>query len=259
MELAGLRFLLRGDDPAWHRRILARYEGFLATSGAGAFVIDAAITCGADPADVAAERDTPPAATWSCERLALRAATFSAEADLGAGRGAVAGPALAYPVDALLRLLVAALLDDGLLVHAALLVDGDRAWLAAGPSGSGKSTLAALLPEHAAADELAAVRLGPGDGPLGCGLPFWRGRARQAPLAGIYVLRHAATCARARLTPREAMRRLAPEVVWPLGPCGAVDRRLGVLARLVDRVPVWDLGFRPEREVWSTIAREIDE
>jgi len=254
VELAGHRFLLRGPDDAWQRRILARYEGFIVEAGDDPFVVDVAAAGTLDPAAIAAERLTPPAAAWEGDKLRLGSTTFEAEADLDMRHATVTGPPLAYPVDALLRFLLAALLDDGLLVHAALLVEGDRSWLATGPSGSGKSTLAALLPERAAADELAAVRLRAGDVAVGHGLPFWRGRRTRAPLAGIYVLRHGRQCRRTRLDPKTALRRLAPEVMWPIGPPGQVDLRLTLATELISKVPAWELEFRPEAEVWDTIA-----
>lgn len=257
VELAGHAFLLRGDDPSWHHRALARYASFVSESGTNPFVIDVTTVAGTDPAAIVLERDTPPDSRWEAGRLVLRSRTYAADADLHARRATVKGPPLAYPVDALLRFLLAGLLDDGLLIHAALLVDGDRSWLATGPSGSGKSTLAALLPEHAAADELAAVRAADGD-VIGHGLPFWLGRRVHARLAGIYLLRHGPRCRRVRLDPRAALRGLAPEVLWPLGPPGATDHGLALLQRIVARVPVWSLEFRPHPEVWDTMTRGND-
>jgi len=260
LELAGHRFTLRSDDPAWARRIRARYEGFLLSdlpAPKDAFEIEVATGRAVRSADLESELREPFAVSRRADRLQLHGAQFAAEADLALRRASVSGPPFTYPVDALLRQLLAHLLDDGLLIHAALLLDGERqAFVASGPSGCGKSTLAGLLPEQAAADELVAVRLPPAGPPMAYGLPFWKGRPRQAPLAGVHLLRHAPACARTRLDPAAALRRVAPEVLWPAGPEAAVGARLDLLADLIARVPVWDLGFRPHPEVWETIAAE---
>ena len=143
---------------------------------------------------------------------------------------------------------------DGLLLHAALLVDDERAFLCAGPSGCGKSTLAELLPGAALCDELAVARRDAKGRWMAWSLPFWHGRPGSGRLAAIHLLEHGRRSARRGLSPAEALRRIAPEVIWPAHDEAAAGRALDLLGALAAEVPVSALAFRPEREVWNLIA-----
>ncbi len=257
-SLAGFTFRFRGRDADWYRRTSTRLEGFAVPETGEAFQVDVEATRPAVAADMEREREQPARASWANGRLTLEGNTYRAEADFETRRASLIGPPNAYPVDGLLRWLLASLCEDGLLVHGTLLVDGRRAWLAAGPSGCGKSTLARLFPEYAASDELSAVRKAAGGGFIGFGLPFWSGKPLAARLEGIHLLRHGRRTERHRLGPGEAIRRLGPEVMWPGGSRDATDRRLATLGTLAETVPVWDLAFRPHRSVWAAICDEVD-
>lgn len=179
---------------------------------------------------------------------------FAARADLEHGTAEVEGPAAVYPVDMVLRELLPAL-TTGVILHCALLGDGMATWACGGASGSGKSTLAALLPEHALCDELAHIA--DCDGRFhGRSLPYWEARPGGAPLAGIAILRHGAEHRRTPLTPPQALRALATEVVWPTFSEPAMERRFAALGRLVESVPVWQLEFAPRADVWDVITAE---
>ena len=140
------------------------------------------------------------------------------------------------------------------MIHAAALAEGDRGWVFSGPSGSGKSTLAGLFPERALCDEFVALSLD-GDRPRLGALPFWTSRRGVAELAGIFLLRHGERDRRRRLGAGEAFARLRREVVWPTFDQSHLGRAFDTLCRLIEAVPVWELAFRPRREVWSTIDR----
>jgi hypothetical protein len=154
----------------------------------------------------------------------------------------------------LVRSLLPGLLEDGLVAHAAVLLDGERGFLCCGRSGAGKSTLSRLAGSRRGSDELGAVRRVGGEWTV-CSLPFWRGRAGSARLDGVFLLRHAACDERRRLSPAEATAAVGRHVLWPMEEPEAAQRALDLLADLVARVPVWDLGFVPTTAVWELIAR----
>ncbi len=188
-------------------------------------------------------------------RLKLASETFEMELDASHRRVELAGPLATYPLDRLIQTLWYESHEGGLMIHAAALADAGRGWIFSGPSGVGKSTLAGLFPEHALCDEFAALSL---DGPtprLGS-LPFWHSRRGSAELAGIHLLVHGKADRRRRLAPGEAFARLRREVVWPTFDGEALNRAFGTLCRLIESVPVWELAFRPGREVWSVIQGE---
>ncbi len=177
------------------------------------------------------------------------------EIDASRRRIDLVGPPATYPLDRLIQALWYESHEHGLMLHAAALADGDRGWIFSGPSGVGKSTLAGLFPERALCDEFVALSLDGRVPRLGA-LPFWHSRRGSANLVGIYLLRHGENDHRRRLDPGEAFARLRREVVWPTFDTGALNRAFATLFRLIESVPVWELAFRPGREVWRVILGE---
>ena len=182
----------------------------------------------------------------------------TAEVDLGGRRARLTIPPSPHALAVVFRHLLPVAVEDGLVLHAALLARGERAWLCCGPSGAGKSTLARLLPAHARCDEMAAVRCLGGRW-QGEALPFWQSRPGRSPLEAVYLLRHGEAHRRRQLDRRSAVRQLLPHLLWPTGSPPALDRALGMLCDLVGRVSVYDLEFLPRPDVLEVIARAPDE
>ena len=254
LSLAGHGFLLRADDRRWLDVLAPRYAPFAATAAGPVCEVELRAT-GEPPPDwqALAPLLEPPTRTTTENALALVAAGYRVALDAGGRWGRAEGPLHRAPVDQLLRhALPLRLAADGLLLHGALLADERGAFVCCGPSGCGKSTLARLLPARAHCDELAAVRRHE-DGWGGWSLPYWHGRPAALPLRGLHLLRHGADHARVRLRPEDALRRLAREVLWPAFPAAA-ERAFAALATLVAELPVWELSFRPQPDVWEVLA-----
>lgn len=191
------------------------------------------------------------------QSVRVRSRSIHAVVDLSTGRGELSAPLHRHGADILGRALLAAARPESLLVHAALVVDGERAFLCAGPSGSGKSTLARQLGERARCDEL--VRLDRHThGWRAAALPFWHGRPGGGDLIAIRLLRPAATSPEVgliELSPSEARRRLAAELVWPSFSAAHVERALDGLDRLLLEVSVAELRLRLDSEIWPLLSR----
>jgi hypothetical protein len=194
-------------------------------------------------------------------RLEIERHDFLATLDLRARAGTVALGAVDHiAVDTFLRVAYSlALLEaGGLLVHAASLGRGARAWVFAGPSGSGKTTLTRLSPEATLlSDEISIVRLA-ADGARCHGSPFWGELARPGDnvavrLAAIHFLRHADRHAATPVVPRASLAALLPNVLFFAAEPSLVARVLDVAGTLVQRVPCFALGFRPDAAVWEAI------
>lgn len=179
----------------------------------------------------------------------------TARVDLRARNATIRGPMTSAPVDELMPRLLPLLYPEGLILHGGALAEDGRAWLFTGPSGVGKSTLAALFPDKALCDELVAVRAHDG-GFWVQSLPYWTAKPGTASLQSICLLRHGVDHVRTRLTPAAALRRLAPQVTWPVLHQGAMAHCFDALAALVETVPVWDLAFAPRADVWRVITQE---
>ena len=179
----------------------------------------------------------------------------SIEVDLVDREASIRGPRALYPFDLLVSYLLPIILDRGVLFHAAALAADGRGWIAAGPSGSGKSTLARIAGEAALCDESVAVRLEAG-APKLIATPYWRARPGEAELAGIFLLQHGEETKRRRLPAGEAVARISRQVQWPVCSRRRMRGAFDDVVSVVERVPVWDLTFRPHAETWDLIRKE---
>lgn len=258
VEIGGVRTAIVTRHPDVADVVTDRYAGFLSPGPA-----DWRIETGLRPEGLVDQEDVTVRAGGGPGRLTVERHDFVATLDVPARTGTLALGAVDHvALDTFLRVVYSlALLPAGaLLVHAASLGRGERAWMFAGPSGSGKTTLTRLSPDATLlSDEISVVRLGAGDTACCYGSPFWgelgeAGRNAAVPLTAIHFLRHADRHATTALTPRRALVSLLPNVLFFAAEPALVARVLDVAARLVERVPCFALGFRPEASVWEAIV-----
>ena len=257
VEIADLRTTFLTRDPEVLDVVAHRYAGFLAPGPA-----DWRIETGRRPEGLVGLEDVVVRPAGGPGRLAVERHDFAATLDLSARTGRLALGAVDHvAVDTFLRVAYSlALLEAGaLLVHAASLGRGTRAWMFAGPSGSGKTTLTRLSPDTTLlSDEISIVRVGVGAAACCYGSPFWgelgeAGCNAAVPLTAVHFLHHADRHATTPLTPRRALQSLLPNVLFFAAEPALVARVLDVAAALVERVPCYALGFRPEASVWEAI------
>ena len=258
VEIGGVRTAIVTHHAEVADVVTDRYAGFLSPGPA-----DWRIETGLRPEGLVDQEDVTVRAGGGAGRLTVERHDFVATLDVPARTGTLALGAVDHvAVDTFLRVAYSlALLPAGaLLVHAASLGRGTRAWMFAGPSGSGKTTLTHLSPDATLlSDEISVVRLGAGDTACCYGSPFWgelgeAGRNAAVPLSAIHFLRHADRHATTALTPRRALVSLLPNVLFFAAEPALVARVLDVAAGLVERVPCFALGFRPEASVWEAIV-----
>jgi hypothetical protein len=187
------------------------------------------------------------------EPLRFAASTYDTAVDLPGRRAWIAGRVRPGTVVNVMRYLLPLLLPGGVAFHAGVLAEEDRGFLMAGRSGSGKSSLARLLRGRALGDEIGVV-LPAASGFTVHGSPHRVGRRGGARLAGVYLLARGERHERARLDPGAALGRLAALAFWPLGHEREMRSTLEALGCLVETVPVWELRFRLQSDVWETIA-----
>jgi len=259
VAIAGLLTAVIAPDSNVADIVRDRYEGFL-TSGTPDWRLDVEVRAAARKAsdgDVVVSREDGAA------RFLVRRADFAATVDLEARRARLAlADANEYSIDSFLRILYSLALVDarGLVVHAASVVRRGVAHLFCGCSGSGKTTVARLSPDAILlSDELSIPRLA--DAGTRChGTPFWGELARggtdcAAPLAGIYFLEHGTRHAIRAVTPRLALERLLPNVLFFAKDTRLGGRVLDVAADLLETIPCFDLSFRLDPGFWEVIDR----
>jgi hypothetical protein len=154
--------------------------------------------------------------------------------------------------------------QDALWLHASGVVLHGRGHVFFGASGAGKTTVARLAAGHAdlLCDENLVLKLAP-VGPELLSTPFWGHSTppeliqrvnRCAPLAALYQLTHAPDFAATRLSPADAVTALLGTEKVATERVDSALAWLTVAGRLVERVPVYRLGFRPTVELWDFLT-----
>jgi len=257
LAIAGVRAAIVMRDATLADIVRQRYKGFLSAGKPRwriALDVDTVVPP-AVPGDVVVRRDGHPA------RLAVERGDFSAILDLDrrCGRVALNAPN-EFSIDSFLRIACTlALLDvPGLVVHAASLIRGDKAYLFCGRSGAGKTTLTRLSPDATLlSDELSIVTMS--NGHARChGTPFWgelarAGEDRCAPLHAVFFLHHGGRHTVEAVRPGDALKQLLSTVLFFAREPELTARVLGIASNLVESVPCFDLHFRPDAGFWELV------
>jgi hypothetical protein len=205
------------------------------------------------------------AGTGACAELATSADFTEAEVTLDPNWVGGASPVypLQFPLD---ELLVQGLLarGRGVELHACGVVAPSGAGLLfVGASGAGKTTTARLWARAGAAvisDDRVIVRRGR-DGLVLHGTP-WHGEERYAepvaaPLAAVFLLRHADTNDLASLSAAEAAARLFACAFPPFYDAAGLDFTIGFLGALAGQVRCMGLGFVPDETAVAFVSEAI--
>lgn len=252
LEIAGTTCRLRCDDSSFAAVLAARYAGFPA-GDEPEISIDVTVT-GPPAPDIVTAWSGPYARVTGDDRsITIEGLGFTAEFDERTGRGSIVQPPDPEPLETLLTAIYASRLlsKGGCVVHAATIVGRAGALVFFGPSGSGKTTVAELVGDGVLTDEITAIRSTP-SGYVVSSVP-WRGRARTAPLAGLFRLRQATTTSFTRLSPVEAVRHLLPSVFFARAEPAAVARFLETADSLASAVPAYDMCFTRDRGFWAAV------
>ncbi len=154
--------------------------------------------------------------------------------------------------------------QTGMMIHACGTILDGKGYIFAGASGAGKSTMARLWSRHNGAtvlgEECLIVRR-KGTSHWVYGTP-WVGETKitspqGAPLAGIYFLRHAPQNTARPLPPGEAVGRLLARSYLTLYEPGTARRGLDLCLDLVQAVPAYDFGFRPDPGAVDYVRRMV--
>lgn len=231
-------------DSTW--RLLRRPEGYALALVSPAF--------GPEPYRVALLNDN-----WTAGRLHVRLPAPEGDAD------STEGPVVVCPwMSPLDELLVANRLaeDQGILVHACGIREGDAGFLFIGDSGAGKSTTARLWDERGAevlSDERVIVRR-EGGGFRIYGSP-WHSSARAAsasfaPLRAVFILRHGAGNSLRAMSRIEVVTRVIRCAYPTYYHKDGMESATRILSDLSRVVPAYEFSFVPDA---SSIDFVLDE
>jgi hypothetical protein len=257
--IGGLPIGIQSSNRGFIAMLEIRYAGFLDEPVSGGILLDVEVVASVSDSD-GAEEDIQ--VRYVDGRWHINRGDFRAQWDPASRRGFVRQAAYPYAIDTVMRIVHSLVLAErgGFLVHSASVVRKGRAFLFSGISGAGKTTISRLAPPDATllTDEISYVRRA-GDIYEACGTPFAGDLGRPgeniaAPLAALYLLVQGPHNHAAPIAPAQAARRLLRNILFFADDAGLVEQMFRTACEFVSRVPVYELTFRPDTEVWNLIA-----
>ncbi|HEY6420259.1 MAG TPA: hypothetical protein VIX59_14775, partial [Candidatus Binataceae bacterium] len=257
--IGGLPINIQSADRGFIAMLEKRYAGFVAEPAIAAIRLEVDVVASVDDSD-----DEDLEVRYAGGRWMMKRGDFRAEWNPVTRRGRVRQAAFPYAIDAVIRILHSlelARIGGGFLLHSASAVRGGRAFLFSGVSGAGKTTISRLAPPDVTllTDEISYVRrAADGDGYQLFGTPFAGelgipGDNIAAPLAALYLLAQGADNHAAPLTAALAARRLLRNILFFADDAALVESLFRAACDFVAQVPVFELTFRPDAEVWDQI------
>jgi hypothetical protein len=151
------------------------------------------------------------------------------------------------------------------MVHASGVADGSRGIVFAGPSEAGKSTMAGLWERYGGVrvlnDDRIVLRKMGGKWRAyprpGVGEPRL-GSSDGVPLEAVFLIGHATENVARRLPSSGGARGLLPHLSLPAYDAAAIGATLGLLDDLLDQVPVYELGFRPDAAIVGFVRHGLE-
>lgn len=147
----------------------------------------------------------------------------------------------------------------GLLIHSSCVIENGKAHIFSGHSGAGKSTAAKLSqPRELLSDEATIVRITPHEAII-FNSPFRSemeatGFEKSAPLESIQILHQAHQNKRLKLKKADSLLELMDKVFFWVHSPDETKQIIGLLKKLVDSVPVYELHFKKDHTFWELIS-----
>ncbi|HSB67779.1 MAG TPA: hypothetical protein VLT62_00400 [Candidatus Methylomirabilis sp.] len=255
IEVAGLVFRVvgaTGPSLAWIRE---RYRPFLCEKPSQ-FCLHMEIQ-----RDWPAGRPPQPCVDWQNGSFHIKMPGCRAHGSIAGQRIRLAVPPGSTGLSpSFLRCLCSLLLlrQGGFMLHASGVAWNRHAWVFCGPSEAGKTTIARLAGTRRVLNDETVAILKRGRGYLACATPFFgeggpvmATENTQARAHGMLFLHKARQFAHRQLTASEAVGRAFSQVFLPKHDPAVVAGILETLAEFAERVPCYDLFFRPDPTLWE--------
>ena len=202
-----------------------------------------------------------PKVRWEGKHFWIETAYYQAEGDLSEKKvEAVMAPG--FSGSGLLRTLLALLLlrKGGFLLHAAGLVEKEKAHVFCGPTQSGKTTIATHLANgHTVlTDETLAVRP-TRSGYFAYSTPFPGDMNKVfvnqgAKMESLFFIRKGEEFSRRPILPAEVVQRTFPQIIGLERNVEGVEAAFKAVTAFSHKIPCYDLSFKPTMELWSHLS-----
>ena len=188
---------------------------------------------------------------------------LSGEFDLRSGKGKLSCSPGPSGLNSFLRFVYSLILlkEPGFLVHASSLIKNGKGYIFPGKSDAGKTTLTQLSPDATLlSDDISLIKIVNG-APVAFGTPFWGalavgGENVSTTITGIYFPIKDNKNYVQNLSPRQALERLLPNVVFFARDSEFSKQLFNLGYDLVSKVPAYELHFLPEPTFWRCIDAE---
>lgn len=149
--------------------------------------------------------------------------------------------------------------NNGLVIHASGVNDNGNGYLFTGISGIGKSTMAGLWQREGAKvvndDRLVIMPAANGYTMANTPMHFYVDEPKVAPLSAIFLLSQSPINQCKKITGAKALTLLMANCMQHFHSKTMVNQHLDILNHLVQQVPVYELGFKPDGEVVEMIRQ----
>jgi len=270
LSIGRLRVVLEGLSADQRSRLADRFRVFVAEAAGGAAPLRLRLTRAGREQFLAlprhggeiyrmGRRATESGRDWWSYEFAGRIRSRARTAELALVEAE--GPLFDRGLENFLRALTASFVLDegGLLLHAATVVRGGRAYVFFGPSGAGKTTVTRLSARDIVlSDDMTLVLPGAG-GFEAVGIPFGMAHhhvpdtSDAFPIAGLHRLVQSPAVERTPLRGAAALAELTTCLPYVCEDREEASRSLDIAGRLLSDVPAWRLLFRKDDSFWNVI------
>jgi len=161
-----------------------------------------------------------------------------------------------YPLGILVFIYLA-LFNNGLVIHASGVQDGEKGYLFTGLSGIGKSTMARLWQEKGAViindDRLAVMPDDNGFSIHNTPMPYYQDYPKSSRLNGIFLLKQSKENYCQPLKGASAMMRVMANCMQHFHTADLVQQHLSIVESIAFKIPVFELGFKPDTDIVDLI------
>jgi len=151
--------------------------------------------------------------------------------------------------------------ENGILVHASGVVDGHNGYVFTAVSGTGKSTLAGLWEKTGARvindDRLMLIPKNNGILMTNTPMPYYQDVYKEGMVKAIFLIKQSKENYIKRQTKVQAITGLMANCIQYIYDKGMVQQHLKSLTNIVEKCPVYELGFRPTTEITDIIRHEF--